>query len=282
MLGRDGDSLSRNGYIYVKNNPLKYVDPTGNVAWNKFWEGTKQTFFGGLTTVFGVAEVAGGVALATGGTVATGGLGAVATVGGGVVVTGLGANNVVAGSTQAAGGITNMWNSLWEDDGDSEAVDYTYNPAHEAIDAIVPNGGGNTAAHVAYDVVDIVAGSHGVGKASSLLSGKQKQIVETENMLLKVNAGYKPDLSLLQKGKDGWRYHIGFHPLINGGNSLWHLGLTNGWTGSKAAQAINKIFAGSAKSRSLHIPLEPVFGTIGGIMSYYSHSGDSDELLDNK
>ncbi len=29
MLGRDGDSLSRNGFIYVKNNPLKYTDPTG-------------------------------------------------------------------------------------------------------------------------------------------------------------------------------------------------------------------------------------------------------------
>lgn len=30
MLGRDGDVLSRNLYIYVKNNPLKYKDSTGN------------------------------------------------------------------------------------------------------------------------------------------------------------------------------------------------------------------------------------------------------------
>ncbi|MFZ2190466.1 MAG: CARDB domain-containing protein [Candidatus Magasanikiibacteriota bacterium] len=29
VLGRVGDALSRNGYIYVKNNPLKYTDPSG-------------------------------------------------------------------------------------------------------------------------------------------------------------------------------------------------------------------------------------------------------------
>jgi len=29
-LGNDGDILSQNRYIYTKNNPLKYTDPTGN------------------------------------------------------------------------------------------------------------------------------------------------------------------------------------------------------------------------------------------------------------
>jgi RHS repeat-associated protein len=39
MLGHPGDMLSRNRYIYVQNNPLKFVDPTGEFRWDTFGTG---------------------------------------------------------------------------------------------------------------------------------------------------------------------------------------------------------------------------------------------------
>lgn len=45
VSGRNGNSLSRNGYIYVKNNPLKYVDPSGEEEEKKdesWWTKTKN------------------------------------------------------------------------------------------------------------------------------------------------------------------------------------------------------------------------------------------------
>lgn len=51
MLGRDGDSLSRNGFAYVKNNPLKYIDPSGEEEYGAckvkpelYWSKAPKTF----------------------------------------------------------------------------------------------------------------------------------------------------------------------------------------------------------------------------------------------
>jgi len=47
--GRDGDVLSRNGYIYVKNNPLKYVDPSGEIerdaSGSGFWDNITNNIY---------------------------------------------------------------------------------------------------------------------------------------------------------------------------------------------------------------------------------------------
>jgi RHS repeat-associated protein len=37
VLGRVGAVVSRNGYVYVLNNPLKYTDPSGMEENNQFW-----------------------------------------------------------------------------------------------------------------------------------------------------------------------------------------------------------------------------------------------------
>jgi len=164
-----GGTLGYNEYVYAFNNPFGYIDPSGEVNWGLMWEGTKQTVFGGLTTVFGAAEVAAGIGIATGGTAASGGLAAPVAVAGGVVVGAMGVNNVVAGTTQASGGLTNLWNGLW--DNNVEAVDYTFNPAHEAIDAVTEEGStANTVAHIGYDVTDLVFGTVGIMKAGSMTS----------------------------------------------------------------------------------------------------------------
>ena len=50
FMGRDGDVLSKNRYIYVKNNPLKYVDPSGEEE-EELW---KENFGDFLRSLFGI------------------------------------------------------------------------------------------------------------------------------------------------------------------------------------------------------------------------------------
>lgn len=266
-LGRDGDSLSRNGYTYVKNNPLKYVDPTGQIDLDTMWEGTKQTFWGAVDATIGVATAVGGVAVATGGTAT--GVGAVPGIAVGVAAVGFGTNNVVAGSTKAWGGITNLWNGIFDDK--KPAVDYTYNPASEAINSLISEDSGwNTAAHVVYDVVDIAISLKATPSALSALSNENKTLFKTENTLIKANAGVKPDISILSTTKGGspaWRYHLGYHP-IAGSSPFWHLGLEG-----DLVKSASNVFGSSAGK--IHLPFAPIAEVIAGIGSYFSHGNEA-------
>ena len=84
---------------------------------------------------------------------------------------------------------------------------------------------------------------------------KQIKLVETENTLLKVNAGSKPDLSILEKVSGGLRAHIGFHPTSAAGSPYWHLGL-------------------SGFESAVHIPLVPIVSIVKGITSYNTYNSN--------
>jgi len=200
VIGKDGDVLSRNRYIYVSNNPLKFVDPSGEdkekesgVNWSTVGKGVVQTLFGGLQTLWGVAETSAGAALATGGTAT--GVGAVPGIAAGIGVGALGVNNVIGGGSTFASGLTNLWRGLTG----QSSVDYSYNPADKAIDYVVPQGAGNTAAHIGYTVVDIFGGGAGVWKAgqiASKVSTAENSVANTEKYYRTMN---EADFASLQR-----------------------------------------------------------------------------------
>lgn len=54
--GKDTDPLSLNLYIYCKDNPIMYIDPTGHLSWVIVWEGVKKVGSGIKDFVQGVGS----------------------------------------------------------------------------------------------------------------------------------------------------------------------------------------------------------------------------------
>ncbi len=100
-----------NWYVYVRNNPLRYVDPTGLVNWDVVADGSVKAVKGALKTVMGVGAV-----IASSGTgVASGGVLAPVAVGGIVV----GSIYAVDGFVEATVGVAETVAGLMEDNPDA-------------------------------------------------------------------------------------------------------------------------------------------------------------------
>ena len=77
-LGANGDLISYNLYAYCSNNPVMYVDPTGEWNWGKFWDGfvtfgsTAVGIAVGVYTGLQIAATTGNIGAAITGGVAAG------------------------------------------------------------------------------------------------------------------------------------------------------------------------------------------------------------------
>lgn len=108
------DTQTLHRYVYVKNNPTNYVDPSGEVEWRQLAVGTVKTILGALETV------AGAVATVTGGGITGGGLAACpvtagagcAASGGGIAVTAAGAAVTADGALRTAKGMQQIYNAV--------------------------------------------------------------------------------------------------------------------------------------------------------------------------
>ena len=111
------DTQTFNRYVYVKNNPTNYVDPSGEVAWGDLAVGVVKAIGGVLETVAGVIAATGGIAGTGGGLAAcpvSAGLGCAAASGSAAVTT-AGAAVAADGALRSANGIKQVWDALAQD-----------------------------------------------------------------------------------------------------------------------------------------------------------------------
>lgn len=190
----------------------------------------------------------------------------------------MGGNNLVDGGSTFLSGAANIYNAFTN----QEPVDYSYNPAHEAVDAFVPEGAWNTTAHVAYDILDLVGGGVGIGKGLSVLKterggirllDKNKKFKDTfvfnaTNEVGKINKDitFTMNAIKLNPATKGYgsspRFQFGYD-----GNKGWHLGIGTA-NGKKGWERNAGIVLGAAT-------------VIKSIYSYFNYSSNSD-AIDNK
>jgi RHS repeat-associated protein len=266
--GFDGDSISRNPYLYVKNNPLKYTDPSGKISWGTVWSGVKDLAAGCLDLAIGTVEGIAGVSIVGASLAAEAPSLGTSTVGvvGGAGVTALGLNNIVSGGSQSWGGIKTIWNGINDKE---EVEDLRWNPAEKLIDKVIDKESiWNPIAKAGFAAVDFLAGGAGIAKSLKSFNGT-KNILKTDSFIVKITGGSKPDVSTILKTGSTTRVHLGFHPFPESAISLWHVGV------------------GTAQKTFKHMPAEIALGVssvVRGIVNYLGNTEVQNKNLfyDNK